>query len=372
MDNKIDFTLETNGCIKVYPELADIEITPNKETQVFKNNQEYGYDHVTVKPIPEDYINPSGYLTISENGVKNVREFNNVVVDVPKPLPKLQNKEVTPTKEVQNVNADSDYEGIGKVTINPIPDEYIIPNGTLDINANGETDVTMFRMARIGVHTPPTLQDKTITITENGSQTISADSGYDGLSNVNVNVEVSSGDDEFPSINLFTELSKEVRNMTENYMKRFVKHYTPLKNEGVTLYTPDSACMNYIIYKNSANGGSYDIVWTQDGIPAYSYEGHINVYYFTVINTVYGCTVKAGNTNNNYYYPVTYKSDNSYSSVEECINAMKDSSTTYSTFSNLGSISCYGIEATSLIYINSGIPQIMNRISNNETINVIG
>ena len=102
----------------------------------------------------------------------------------------LQEKEVTPTKEIQEVIPDEEYDGLNKVTVKPIPDEYIIPDGTLDVNANGDVDVTMFRMARVGVYTPPNLQDKEVTITENGTQSITFDDGYDGLNKVDVTVDV--------------------------------------------------------------------------------------------------------------------------------------------------------------------------------------
>ena len=98
----------------------------------------------------------------------------------------LQEKEVTPTKEIQTITSDEDYDGLNKVVVNPIPDEYIIPDGTLNVDANGDVDVTMFRMARVGVYTPPTLQDKEITPTKE-VQTVVASEGYDGLSGVTVN-----------------------------------------------------------------------------------------------------------------------------------------------------------------------------------------
>ena len=43
------------------------------------------------------------------------------------------------------------------------------------------------------IKTKPNLQDKSIEITENGTQTIQADEGYDGLNNVNVDVNITGG-----------------------------------------------------------------------------------------------------------------------------------------------------------------------------------
>ena len=53
-------------------------------------------------------------------------------------LANMQEKEVTPTKEIQEVVPDIQYDGLSKVTINQIPDEYIIPKlGSKQITENG-------------------------------------------------------------------------------------------------------------------------------------------------------------------------------------------------------------------------------------------
>lgn len=97
----------------------------------------------------------------------------------------LQYKEITPTKEIQNVVADDAYDGLSEVKVNQIPDEYIIPNGTLDVSSNGDVDVTLFKTARVGVYVPPNLQSKEVTPTKE-LQTITSDDGYDGLNEVTI------------------------------------------------------------------------------------------------------------------------------------------------------------------------------------------
>lgn len=59
-----------------------------------------------------------------------------------------QEKAVTPTKEQQVVLPDTS-KTLSKVIVKPIPDDYIIPSGELEINEQGVFDVTQYKTANV-------------------------------------------------------------------------------------------------------------------------------------------------------------------------------------------------------------------------------
>ena len=97
-------------------------------------------------------------------------------------LANLQEKTVIPTKEQQEIVPDKNYDGLSKVTVNPIPDEYIIPNGELEIIQNGIYDVSSKASANVNV---PEKVLGTKTITSNGIYK-AIDDNLDGYSEVEV------------------------------------------------------------------------------------------------------------------------------------------------------------------------------------------
>ena len=93
----------------------------------------------------------------------------------------------TPAKGEQIITPTS-----GKVfssfKVGAIPSDYVIPSGTLQITSNGAKDVTNYK--NVNVNVDPNLEQKTVTITENGTTEVTPTSGKDGISKVTVTTNV--------------------------------------------------------------------------------------------------------------------------------------------------------------------------------------
>lgn len=138
----------------------------------------------------------------------------------------------------------------------------------------------------------PNLQTKSVTITENGTTNITADSGYDGLEQVNVTTNVSQS---IPTIRNATELiyySNIVFQSFANYLKNIKNNYGVYTENSITLYSPYEGAENYVIHKRSS--GKYRIVWSQH-LDIISFESE-TLYYFYGIHVLKPTT----NANDNY------------------------------------------------------------------------
>lgn len=97
---------------------------------------------------------------------------------------KLQELSITPSKEEQVITPNEDYDGFSRVKVDPIPNEYIIPTGVLDIKTNGTHEVS--DKASVNVNVQPSLQDKTVIVKPSDNAYIMPDEDYYGLALVNV------------------------------------------------------------------------------------------------------------------------------------------------------------------------------------------
>ena len=98
-------------------------VTPTASTQTVEPDTGYtAMSVVTVNAIPSEYIIPSGTKSITSNGTGiDVTEYASVDIAVPSSEPNLQDKTVNPSTSQQTVEADSQYDGLGTVTVNAMP-----------------------------------------------------------------------------------------------------------------------------------------------------------------------------------------------------------------------------------------------------------
>ena len=93
----------------------------------------------------------------------------------------------TPAQGEQTINPTSG-KFFNSFKVAPIPSDYIIPSGTLQITDNGAKDVTNYK--NVNVNVEPNLEQKTVTITENGTTEVTPTAGKDGISKVTINTNV--------------------------------------------------------------------------------------------------------------------------------------------------------------------------------------
>ena len=164
---------------------------------------------------------PTGTKTITTNGTHDVADYENAGVRV---LPKLATATVEPTEDAQTVTAPSGKDGLSRVTVlgvsshyvgsnvprlysryispsknesvvavaggtyvvedvvvRTIPSQYVIPTGELNISEDGYYNVYNYS----GVRVTRRVQTKTVS-SSFFDQSVTADSGYTGLSSVSV------------------------------------------------------------------------------------------------------------------------------------------------------------------------------------------
>lgn len=131
----------------------------------------------SLPPATGEGIVPTGTMDITENGKYDVTNYEYANVDIDVEEITLQEKTVTPTKSIQNITPDGGYDGLSKVSVNAIPNEYIIPTGSKTITTNGTHDVKNYANAVVNTPVPKTEQAKSVTITENGTTAVNPDSG---------------------------------------------------------------------------------------------------------------------------------------------------------------------------------------------------
>lgn len=285
---EINFSMDV-GVKEITPTLENLKVTPTKEQQVFTHENSYGYDNVTVNPIPEEYIIPEGTLPITENTTYDVTTYARVTASV-RPALTLQDKEITPNKQTQTITSDNGYDGLNQVTVNPIPDEYVVPSGTLEITENGIYDVKGYTETNVNV---------------GGGEA----EGITSLKNLE---------------SKFVECVQQFDNMVDTYHT-----YT---TEPVTLYTPETG-FNYYILRKRIGSEEYQIMWFDRPYYIHNLDtGTIDIATLSFSSTSYRKPFEITNATNITIVATTprpfYQTDY-FSSFEGCVNAIQDATTQY-------------------------------------------
>lgn len=147
------FAIDLESVVQeVYPKLESVEVTPKLEEQTIKPT-EYGFSEVTVKGIETEDLN-----------IKPTTEpqtFDGIYKTVSVEKINLQEKTVTPTKEMQVIECENGFDGLNKVNVSAIETEE------LNIKPSNEvqTFTGMFDKVNVDAIEEVTIEGETLNIT---------------------------------------------------------------------------------------------------------------------------------------------------------------------------------------------------------------
>lgn len=143
-------------------------------------------------------------IKITKNDTYDVTNYASAEVDVPSKAPVLQSKSATPKDTEQLIEPNDGYDGLSSVLINPIPSDYVLPQGMTTIYDNGTYDISKYKDVHVSVF--PRLGH--VSITKNGMH-YASDSGFQGFASVDVNVLPKNAEQATPTI-VFNEETGEI------------------------------------------------------------------------------------------------------------------------------------------------------------------
>lgn len=124
------------------------------------------YENVVINvPIPEGYIKPSGNLQISSNGEYTVTTFDKAIVDVPIPEGYVK------PEGIQEITSNGQYDVTNVKTVDVDIEVGVFPSGSLEIIENGTYDISGYESVTVNVPIPAgyVKPEGTLTLTENGA-----------------------------------------------------------------------------------------------------------------------------------------------------------------------------------------------------------
>lgn len=211
-----------------------------------------------------------------------------------------------------------------------------------------------------GGGTPPVYQDKEVSITQNGTSTITKDSGYDALNSVELTVNVPQPTGKITitqngtniDVSSYATADVSVGGSAPNSIEDFQASYKKLIDDiktytttteinnrnaytenSITLYSPNAAFKYYFIVEKSNQ--KYAVVWHVSiyaelfvtSSSKYLKESNIRIAQSQISKTgniSYGSIVYNDDIENCYY-------SNDYDTYEEVITALQNNTITYNT-----------------------------------------
>lgn len=278
-------------------------ITVNNKRYTYTPDKDYtgiGELNVMVQ-IPEQPIYEEGYvvgkedgindqkrkltdITITENGSYSREDgYDSVTVAVPIPVINNQEKNITITQNGQtDITPDTNYTGLSKVGVNVnIDTQSYYDNGYSQGKIDGKTEGIAEQKAKLTdisitengtyekedgyksvvVNVPiPEInnQEKSITINSNGTSSVVPDTGYTGISKVDITVDVpTSGGDGIDLTSL---------------------GYTAQENTSINTDIQDSIAYSQSLLENYTNSTSYSQNYRITFVPLFPCSGRTSFY----------------------------------------------------------------------------------------------
>lgn len=263
LEDKSDSITE-NGLYTYYPSTADgmaqvtIDVsvdTVNNQTktvdssttiQYVQPDQGYtGLEYVAVNPYTLDTktVNPStgsqtvtsdedGLSSVTVNPVTAAIDPDIVASNIKKDVDilgvvgtfeggTLQSKTVDSSTVSQMVSPDGTNYGLSSVTVNPYTEETvsdtITQNGQYTYTAQNADTLSEVTIDVSVADIPAVIQTKSIDISVNGQYTVTKDAGYDGMSSVDISVNVPTPEPELQSKTVSSSTNSQTVTPDQNY-----------------------------------------------------------------------------------------------------------------------------------------------------------